>query len=67
MPIRWDEFRRCLTIEVGDKASEVWGKTKEFEYSDQLAVVRRGGCPFEVKVAEDNLLLVGVSILHTEA
>ena len=44
-----------------------WGRQKEFEYSNQAAVVRRGECPFEIKVAEDDVLLVGVSILHTDA
>ncbi len=43
------------------------GKTQEFKYSDQLAVVRIGKCPFEFKVAEGNVLLAGVSILHTMA
>jgi hypothetical protein len=43
------------------------GKTQEFKYSDQLAAVRRNKHPLEVKVAEDNVLLVGVSILNTKA
>ncbi len=34
---------------------------------DQLAVVRRGEGTFEVKIGKDNILLVGVSVLHTEA
>jgi hypothetical protein len=31
-----------------------------------MAVVRRGECTFEVEIAEDDVLLVGVSIIHTE-
>ena len=66
MTIRCDEFRRCLTIEIRDEAGEVLGKAQEFENSDQLAVVRRGKGTFEVKVSEDNVLPMGVSILLTE-
>jgi len=59
------EFRRCLTVEIRDESSEVLGKTQEFEYADQLVVVRRGEGIFEVKVAEVVDLHVGVSVLHT--
>jgi len=43
------------------------GKIHEFGYSVQMAVVCIGECPFEVKVAEENVFLVGVSILYPEA
>ena len=42
------------------------GKAQEFKHSDQLAVVRNGECPFEVEIAENIVLLVGVSIFHTK-
>ena len=48
MPIRSNEFCRCLTIEVRDEAGEVLGNAPEFKYPDQLAVVHRGERPFEV-------------------
>ena len=67
MPIRCDKFSRGLTIEVGDKAGEVLGQDHECKYSDQMAVVRGGEYLFEVKIAEDDVLLVGVSIFYTEA
>ena len=67
MALLCDEFQRCLTIEVGDKVSEVPGKAQEVKYADQLAVVRRGEGTFEVKVAKDNILLVGMRVFQTEA
>jgi len=60
-----DELRGGLAIEIRDEASEVLEKTQEFEYSNQFLVVRRGKCSFEVKVAEYNVILVGVCVLHT--
>ncbi len=66
MTIRCDEFRRCLIVDIRDKASEVLRKTHEFKYADQLAVGRRGEGTFEVKVTQDNVPLVGVGVLHTE-
>ncbi len=41
-------------------------ETQDFEYPDQLVVVGGGKCPFKIQVAEDNVLLVGVCVLHTE-
>ncbi len=38
---------------------------QEVEYANKLAVVRRGEGTFEVKVAEDTVLLVGLSVLNT--
>ena len=67
MSIRCDEFHRCLTVEIRDEASEVLWKAQEFEYAGQLSVVRRGEGTLEVKVAEDDVLLVGVSVLRIEA
>ena len=43
------------------------GKAHDLKNSDQMAMVRRGECPFEVKITEDNALPVGVSIFHIEA
>ena len=67
MTIRCDEFCRCYIVEVRDRASEVTGEAQDGKYANQLAVVRRGEGTFEVKVAKDNILLVGVSDLHTKA
>ncbi len=67
MTIRCVEFHRCLIVEVRDKASKAMGEAQEVKYADQLAVVRREEGTFEVKVGEDNILLLGVSVLHTEA
>ena len=61
-----DEFRSCLIVEARNQASKVMGEAQEVKYSDQLALVRIGEGNFEVKEAEDNILLVGVSVLHTE-
>ena len=41
------------------------GRPRNFEYSDQLFVVGGGKCPFNIEVAEDDVLLVGVGVLHT--
>jgi len=53
-----DKFRRCLTVEVRDPTGEIMGKAQEIKYADQLVVVRRGECVFEVKVAKNNILRV---------
>ncbi len=42
------------------------GETQEVEYADRLAMVRRAEGTFEVKIAEDNVLLVGGSVLHSK-
>ncbi len=42
------------------------GEAQEVKYADQLAVVRKGEVIFEVKVAKDNILFVGLSVLDTE-
>jgi hypothetical protein len=43
-----------------------WGR-KKVKYADQLAMVHRGEGTLKIKIAEDHILLVGVSVLHTEA
>ena len=43
------------------------GKSQEVKYAEQLAMLRRGEGNLEVKVSKDNILLVGVSVLHTKA
>ena len=43
------------------------GKSQEVKYADRLAMVRRGESALKIKVAEDIILLVGMSVLHTKA
>ena len=64
MAVRCEEFRRCLPVEIGDHAGEVMGRAQEFKHFDQLKVVRRGKCAFEVAIAKDGVLFVCGSIFH---
>ena len=67
MTIRSDELRRCIIVYIRDKAGEVLGKSQEVKNVVQMVVVHRGEGTFEVEVTEDNVLLVGVSVLRTKA
>ncbi len=61
-----DEFCGCFTKQVRDQSSEIRGEIQKFEYSDQLFVVGGGKCPLKIEVAEDDVLLVRKSVLHTK-
>ena len=67
MAIWCDEFRGCFIVQVRNLAGEVLGKVHEVKYADQLAMVCRGEGALEVKVAKDNILFVGVSVVYAEA
>ena len=47
-------------------AGEVLGKIQEVKYADQLYMIRREEGTLEVKIAKDNILLMGVSVFHAE-
>ncbi len=72
MPVPTEGVRPCGVTNAVDaplymletRRVKSWGKTQEIEYTGQLSVVRRGEGTLEVHVAEDDILLVGVSVLQ---
>ena len=67
MSVGSDKLRCSPLVEVGYDGDEIFRKTEEGKCPDQLLMVGRWECSLEVKVVEDYVLLVHVSVLNAEA